>query len=67
MSRSPVSQLVSRFKNSNKKYLKIKGVAEEQVNRLLTEEELFLDLALKAVIEALRMNPDNNVFLFYIA
>ena len=28
------------------------------VNRLFTEEESLLDLPLKAVIEALRMNPD---------
>ena len=56
--RRQLQQFVSRFKNSNEKYLKIKSIAEETVNRLLTEEETFLDLALKAVIEALRMNPD---------
>jgi hypothetical protein len=53
-----LEQFVLRFKNSNKKYLKIKSIAEEIVNRLLAEEEPLLDLALKAVVEALRMNPD---------
>ena len=56
--RRQLQQFVLRFRNSNEKYLKIKDAAEEQVNRLLTDEETLLDLALKAVIEALRMNPD---------
>src|SRR5205823_7898904 len=38
--------------------------AEEQVNRLLTDEETLLDLALKAVIEALRMNPDRYAIIY---
>jgi DNA-binding CsgD family transcriptional regulator len=56
--RRQLQQYVSRFKNGDGKYLKIKDVAAEQVHRLLTEEESLLDLALKAVIEALRMNSD---------
>jgi hypothetical protein len=59
-----IEQFVFRFKNSNKKYLKIKGVAEEDVNRLLTEQETLLDLALKAVIEALRMTPDRYKIIY---
>ena len=62
--RRQLQQFVSRFKNSNKKYLKIKDVAEEHVNRLLTEQEPLLDLALKAVIEALRMNPDRYAVIY---
>ena len=62
--RRQLQQFVFRFKNSNEKYLKIKDVAEEHVNRLLTEEESFLDLALKAVIEALRMNPDRYKIIY---
>jgi hypothetical protein len=58
------SKLVSRFKNGNEKYLKIKDVAEENVNRLLTEQESLLDLALKVVIEALRMNPDRYAIIY---
>jgi hypothetical protein len=54
--KNKIERFVFRFRNSNKKYLKIKSIAEV-VNGLLTEQELFLDLALKAVIEALRMNP----------
>jgi chorismate mutase len=56
--RRQLQQFVSRFKNGNEQYLKIKDVAEEHVNSLLTEQESLLDLALNAVIEALRMNPD---------
>jgi len=58
-----LEQFVFRFKNSNKKYLKIKSIAEDHVNGLLTDEESLLDLALKAVIEALRMNPDKYKIL----
>ena len=42
----------------------MKGVAEEHVKRLLTEEQSLLDLALKAVIEALRMNPDKYAVIY---
>ena len=59
-----LEQFVFRFKNSNKKYLKVKSIAEDHVNRLLTEEESLLDLALKAVIEALRMNPDRYAVIY---
>ena len=62
--RRQLQRFVSRFKNSNGKYLKIKDVAEEHVNRLLTEQETLLDLALKAVIEALRMNPDKYAVIY---
>jgi hypothetical protein len=48
----------------NDKYHKIKDVAEEHVNRLLTEEESLLDLALEAVVEALRMNPDRYKVIY---
>src|SRR6188472_4771089 len=62
--RRQLQQFVSRFKNSNRRYLQIKDAAEEQVNRLLKEEESLLDLALKAVIEALRMNPDRYAIIY---
>jgi chorismate mutase len=62
--RRQLQQFVYTFKNSNEKYLKIEDIAEEQVNRLLTEEEPLLDLALKAVIEALRMNPDRYAVIY---
>jgi len=61
--RSQLQQGVSRFRNSNGKYLKIKSIAEEIVNRLLTEQESLLDLALKAV-EALRRNPDRYAIIY---
>jgi chorismate mutase len=62
--RSQLQQFVSRFKNSNEKYLKIRRIAEEVVYRLLTEQESLLDFALKAVIEALRMNPNSYEVIF---
>jgi chromosome segregation ATPase len=62
--RRQLKQFVSKFKNGDEKYLQIKDVAEEHVNRLLTEEESLLDLALKAVIEALRMNPDTYANIY---
>ena len=62
--RRQLQQFVFRFKNSNEKYLKIKDVAEEHVNSLLTEEESLLDLALNAVVEALRMNPDRYAIIY---
>ncbi|HET7149112.1 MAG TPA: hypothetical protein VFI73_11490 [Candidatus Nitrosopolaris sp.] len=59
-----LEQFAFRFKNSNKKYLKVKGIAEEIVNRLLTDEESFLNLALNGVVEALRMNPNSYEVIF---
>jgi chorismate mutase len=60
--RSELQQFVSRFKNSNEKYLKIKSIAEEVVDRLLKEREL--TSALIAVVEALRMNPDRYAVIY---
>jgi len=37
---------------------------EEIVNRLLIDEEPFLHLALKSIIEALRMNPDKDKIIY---
>jgi chorismate mutase len=50
--RSELQQFVSRFKNSNEKYLQIKGIAEEIVDRLLKERKSLLSSALIAVVEA---------------
>ena len=61
-----LEQLVSRFKTSNKKYLKIKSVAEEVVDRLLAERKSLLSSALIAVVEALRMNPDRYAVIYII-
>ena len=53
-----LQQFVCRFKNSDGRYLQIKGIAEEVVDRLLAEPKSLLSSALVAVVEALRMNPD---------
>ena len=55
--RSELQQFVSRFKNSNKRYIQIKRITEV-IDRLLAERKSLLTLALVAVIEVLRMNPD---------
>ena len=62
--RSELRQFVSRFKNSDKRYLQIKGIAEEVVDRFLAERKSLLNSALVAVVEALRMNPDGYVVIF---
>ena len=51
--KNKLEQFVLRFRNSNKKYLKIKSIVEEHVNRLLTEQGGLLTSALIAVVEAL--------------
>jgi hypothetical protein len=53
-----------RFRNSNRKYLEIKSIVEEQVNRLLTEQGGLLNSVLLAVVEALRMNPDRYAVIY---
>jgi hypothetical protein len=58
---------VYRFKNNNEKYLQIKSIAEEVVDRLLTERKSLLSSAIVPVVEALRMNPDRYALLFIIA
>lgn len=62
--RSELQQFVSRFKNSDKRYLQIKRIAEEVVDRLLAERKSLLTSALVAVIEALRMNPDKYAVIY---
>jgi chorismate mutase len=62
--RSQLQQFVSRFKNSNDKYLKIKRMAEEVVAGLLAKRKSLLNSALVAVVEALRMNPDRYAVIY---
>ena len=62
--KSELQQFVSRFKNSNKRYIQIKRIAEEVVDRLLKERKSLLNSALVAVVEALRMNPDRYAVIY---
>ena len=64
MKGSELQQFVSRFRNSNEKYLKIKRIAQEVVDRLLAERGSLLTSALIAVVEALRMNPDRYAVIY---
>jgi hypothetical protein len=59
-----LERFVSRFRNTNRKYLKIKSIAEEYVNKLLADQEPLLDLALNVVIEALRMAHDRYAIIY---
>ncbi|HEY6883430.1 MAG TPA: hypothetical protein VI278_05265 [Nitrososphaeraceae archaeon] len=62
--RSQLEQFVSRFKNSDRKYLEIRGIAEQIVNRLLAEQGALLTSAIMAVIQALRENPNRHDIIF---
>jgi endonuclease III-like uncharacterized protein len=62
--RRQLQQFVLRFKNSDKRYLQIKGIAEEVVDRILKERKSLLTSALIAVVEALRMNPDRYAVIY---
>jgi hypothetical protein len=50
--------LVSRYKNDNEEYLKIKEAAQEKVKDVLTNSKLLLQFATLSVIESLRRNPE---------
>ena len=51
---------VEGFKRSNKKYCKIKGIAEEHINSFLADQKILVSAAVLAVIEALRMYPNKH-------
>jgi hypothetical protein len=57
-------QFVSRYRNGNRKYLEIKSIVEELVDRLLTEQGGLLTSALLAVVEVLRLNPDRYAVIY---
>jgi hypothetical protein len=59
-----LEQFAFRFKNGNEKYLQIKSMAEQVVDRLLAERKSLLSSALVAVVEALRMNPDRYAVIY---
>jgi tryptophanyl-tRNA synthetase len=59
-----LQDFVTRFKNGDKKYLEIKGIAQEHVNYLLTQRKRMLTIAVIAVIEALKMNADMYMTIF---
>jgi hypothetical protein len=58
-------QFVSRFKNSNKRYIQIKRITEEVVDRRLVEYKSLLTSALVAVVEALTMNPNRYIVIYH--
>jgi chorismate mutase len=62
--RSQLQQFVSRFKNTDRRYIQIKRIAKEVVDKLLVERKSLLTSALVAVIEALRMNPDRYAVIY---
>jgi hypothetical protein len=50
---------VEGFKGSNKKYSKIRAIAEEHIDRFLADQKILVSAAVLATIEALRMHPIN--------
>src|SRR5215212_2302436 len=60
-----IENLVTRFKNNNEEYLKIKQAAEEKVNNILTNGKLILKFATFSVIKSLRSNPELYNFISY--
>jgi hypothetical protein len=59
-----IEQFAFGFKNSHDKYLQIKRIAEEVVDRLLSERKSLLTSILVAVVEALRMNHDRYAIIY---
>ena len=51
---------VEGFKRSNKKYGKIRAIAEEHIDRFLSDRKALVSAAVLAVIEALRMHPNKH-------
>ncbi|MBV9179620.1 MAG: hypothetical protein JO297_21535 [Nitrososphaeraceae archaeon] len=62
--KSRLEEFVSSYKNTNRKYLKIRGIAEQIVNRLLAEQGPLLTSTIIAVVQALRVNPDKYDIIF---
>jgi effector-binding domain-containing protein len=60
-----LNALVTRFKNSNKEYNKLKQAAEENAKSLLTDSRLLLKFATLSVIESLRSNSGLYNFVIY--
>jgi regulator of replication initiation timing len=51
---------VEGFKRSNKKYGKVRAIAEEHINNFLSDQKILVSAAVHAVIEALRMHPNKH-------
>src|SRR5919107_4966834 len=52
---SRLETVISRFKNNNEEYLKIKKTVE--VSSVLTDGKVLLQFAVASIIEAMRRNP----------
>jgi hypothetical protein len=63
-------RIVSRFKDTNKIYRKVKTIAEKQVNRFWSQDlkepnkRMVLSIVLSAVTEALRQRPERYNIIF---
>jgi hypothetical protein len=60
-----IANLVTRFKNNNEEYLKIKLAAEEKVKSVLSDGKLLLKVATLSIIESLRSSPELYNFVLY--
>ena len=57
---SKLETIISRFKNNNEEYLKIKKTVEEEVSRFLKDGKVLLQFAVASVIESLRRNSNKH-------
>ncbi len=55
---SRLKTFVNCLKSDDEEYLKIKKIVQEEISNVLKDGKVLLQLALAAVIEALRRNPD---------
>jgi len=62
---SRLETVISRFKNNNEEYLKIKETTKEEVISVLTDGKVLLQFALASIIEAIKRNLGkyNNVLV----
>ena len=57
--------LVTRFKNNNEEYLKIKQTAHEEVKSVLNDGKLLLKFTTLSIIDSLRSNPELYNFIIH--
>jgi hypothetical protein len=54
---------VEGFKRSNKKYSKVRAIAEQHINSFLMDRKILVSAAVLAVTEALRMHPNKHTVI----
>ena len=60
MNRSGLDTFTEMYKRTDKKYNKIKKIAEEHINNFLEDRKILVSATVIAVSEALKMHPDKH-------